>query len=154
MTNSNEDVLELQHIREEQLSMQNGLQVCAQFSDYIEQPDLRFLPPDTHLDSGYGSLTDPLIEANAVEEDDARSVRSILTNKSRVKLAPDDEKLIISAFVGDLCQSFRLHGDLPVRDRISASLPDLLRTFSLRLEENASSKGEWDAKEFIRQQRA
>ncbi|KAL3468786.1 hypothetical protein BJX99DRAFT_242696 [Aspergillus californicus] len=153
VTNSNEDVLELQHIREEQLSAQNSLQVCAQISDYIEQPGLTFLPTDTHLDSGYGSLPDTLIATNAGEEDDVRSVRSILTNKSRVKLAPDDEKLIISAFVGDLCQSFRLHGD-PIRDRIAASLPDLLRTFSLRLEDSASSKADWDAKEFIRQQRA
>ena len=105
------------------------------------------------LDSGYGSMPDTVSESNE-QDDDKRSIRSILTNASRVLLPPQEEEHLISAFAGDFCQDIGFGGDLDeARHRISARLPDLLKTFALRLEESVNSKTERDAKEFVRQQR-
>lgn len=107
-------------------------------------------PTNAKFDSGYGSMLDAVSESNE-QDDDTRSIRSILTNVSRV-LPPQEEEHLISAFAGDLCQDIGFRGDLDdARDRVSARLPDLLKAFTLRLEEN--SKTERDAKEFVRQQR-
>lgn len=84
---------------------------------------------------------------------DQNSIRSILTNASRVRLPPQEEEQLISASVGDLCQDTGFYGDLnSTHDRISARLPDLLKTFTLRLEESVDSEAERNAKEFFRQQ--
>ena len=110
-------------------------------------------PTNAKFDSGYGSMPDAVPESNE-QDDDNRSIRSILTNSSRVLLPPQQEEHLISAFVGDLCQDIGFCGDLgDARDRISARLPDLLKTFTLRLEGSVNSKTERDAKEFVRQQR-
>lgn len=110
-------------------------------------------PANAKFDSGYGSMPDAVSESNE-QDDDNRSIRSILTNASRVLLPPQQEEHLISAFVGDLCQDIGFCGDLgDARDRISARLPDLLKTFTLRLEGSVNSKTERDAKEFVRQQR-
>jgi hypothetical protein len=95
-------------------------------------------------------MPDAVSESNG-QDDDNRSIRSILTNSSRVLLPPQQEEHLISAFVGDLCQDIGFCGD--ARDRISARLPDLLKAFTLRLEGSVNSKTERDAKEFVRQQR-
>jgi len=110
-------------------------------------------PTNAKFDSGYSSMPDAVSESNE-QDDDNRSIRSILTNASRVLLPPQQEEHLISAFVGDLCQDIGFCGDLgDARDRISARLPDLLKTFTLRLEGSVSSKTERDVKEFVRQQR-
>ena len=110
-------------------------------------------PTNAKFDSGIGSMPDAVSKSNE-QDDDKRSVRSILTNASRVRLPPQEEEHLVSAFAGDLCQDIGLRGDLDnARDRISARLPDLLKAFTLRLEESVNSKSERDAKEFVRQQR-
>ena len=107
---------------------------------------------EAKFDSGIGSMPDTLSNSKE-QDDDKRSIRSIVTNASRVLLPLQEEKHLISAFVGYLCQDIVFHGDLEALDRISTRLSDLLKTFTLRLETSANSKTEHDAKEFVRQQR-
>lgn len=107
---------------------------------------------EARFDSGIGSMSD-VISKSKEHDDDKSSIRSILTNGSRVLLPPQEEKHLLLAFVGDLCQDIVFGGDLEARDRISTRLPELLKIFTLRLEENVNSKAERDAKEFVRQQR-
>ena len=104
------------------------------------------------FDSGYGSMPDAITEGHQQDED-KMSIRSILTNASRVRLPPQEEQYLISSFAGDLCQDIGFQGDLDMHDRISTRLPDLLKAFTWRLGEEVSSKTERDAKEFVRQQR-
>jgi hypothetical protein len=107
---------------------------------------------EANFDSDYGSMPDAVSKSKE-QDDGKRSIRSIITNASRVLLPPQEEEHLISAFAGDLCQDIGFRGDLDTRDRISSRLPDLLKTFTLRLEESVNSKRERDAKEFVRQQR-
>lgn len=104
-------------------------------------------------DSRYGSMSNTA--SKSIEQDDDKgSIRSILTNVSRVHFLPEEEEDLIVVFAGDLCQDIDLRGDHgDTHDRISACLPDLLKTFTLRLEESISSEAERKAKEFVRQQR-
>jgi len=109
-------------------------------------------PTDTQFDSGYGSISVAALETN--DEDDASSVRSIITNASRVSLPPQEKKHLVSAFTGDLCQDINFSGyRTDARNRILSRFPELLKNFSLRLEGSVKSKAERDAKEFLRQQR-
>jgi hypothetical protein len=107
---------------------------------------------EAKFDSGIGSMPDTVSKSKE-QDDDNRSIRSILTNASRVLLPPQEEKHLISAFTGDLCQDIVFREDLDARNRISTRLSDLLKNFTLRLEESVNSKTERDAKEFVRQQR-
>jgi hypothetical protein len=107
---------------------------------------------EAKFDSGIGSMPDDVSKSKE-QDDDKRSIRSILTNASRVLLPPQEEKHLIAAFAGDLCQDIVFRGDLDACDRISTRLSDLLKNFTLRLEESVNLKTERDAKEFIRQQR-
>jgi hypothetical protein len=105
------------------------------------------------FDSGYKSMSNTVLNSSE-QGDDKNSIRSILTNASRVRLPPQEEEQLISVFVGDLCQDIGFCGDLnSTHDRISARLPDLLNIFTLRLEESVNSEAERNAKEFFRQQR-
>lgn len=105
------------------------------------------------FDSGYGSMPEA-VSKTPEQDDDNRSIRSILTNASRVIIPPEEEDHLISAFVGDLCHDISFAGDLDdVRRRTSAWLPNLLKVYTLRLEDTVNSRTERDAKEFIRQQR-
>ena len=147
---SGENVLKIQEIPSESMQIPSG-------PDHVETN------PTSHkgaigrtnatLDPGYGSMPDTVSESN-VQDDDKRSIRSILTNASRVLLPPQEEEHLISAFAGDICQDIGFGRDLnEARHWISARLPDLLKTFALRLEESVNSKTARDAKEFVRQQR-
>ncbi|KAH8802569.1 hypothetical protein F5884DRAFT_887230 [Xylogone sp. PMI_703] len=107
---------------------------------------------EAKYDSGIGSMPDTVSKSKE-QDDDKLSIRSILTNASRVVLPPQEKEYLISAFVGDLCQDIVFRGDLDARDRLYTSLSDLLKTFTMRLEESANSKTELDAKEFVGQQR-
>jgi len=107
---------------------------------------------EAKFDSGIGSMPDTVSKSKE-QDDDKRSIRSILTNASRVLLPPQEEKHLISVFAGGLCQDIVFRGDLDARNRISTRLSDLLKNFTLRLEERVNSKTEGDAKEFVRQQR-
>lgn len=102
------------------------------------------------MDSGYGSLTNPTIN----DDEDVVSVRSIITHASRVSLDMTEKGQVTSAFSSDLCQDLDL-GQLlaDARDRVLTRLPDLLKTFAVRLEQSVNSKAQSDAKEFLRQQR-
>ncbi|KAF2689770.1 hypothetical protein K458DRAFT_384408 [Lentithecium fluviatile CBS 122367] len=103
-----------------------------------------------HMDSGYGSMTNGVVEQN----DDAMSTCTIITNASRVSLPGVEREQVTSAFSGDLCQDIGFQGyQTDARSRVLASLPDLLKTFSERLGDSATSKAQYDAKEFLRQQR-
>ncbi|KAF2015665.1 hypothetical protein BU24DRAFT_491882 [Aaosphaeria arxii CBS 175.79] len=110
-------------------------------------------PTDTHFDSGYHSVTDTGAKATS-EIDDTMSIRSILTNASRVDLPAHEREQLTSAFAVDLCQDMKLsrYSD-DARERILSRLPDLLKGFTLRLEESTTCKAERNAKEFLRQQR-
>ncbi|KAF2235938.1 hypothetical protein EV356DRAFT_90085 [Viridothelium virens] len=79
---------------------------------------------------------------------------TILTKPSRLFLSLDKEQPLVSAFIGDLCQDLGLLADhIGMYSRISASLPSLLKIFTLRLEKTTESKAQRDIKEFIHQQR-
>jgi hypothetical protein len=114
--------------------------------------EVAIAPTNAQFDSGYGSISDPLIGMN--ENDDAKSIRSIITNASRVSLPLQEKEHLLSAFTSDLCQDigFGSYGT-DERNRILLHLPDLLKAFALRLEGSVTSKAEGDAKEFLRQQR-
>jgi hypothetical protein len=104
-------------------------------------------------DSGYGSVPGVIARKNE-PDDDTQSIRSILTNAPRVRLPPEEEENLISAFAGDLCQDIGFTGDLDgAFDRMTTRLPDLLKSFAVRLEGACLSQEERDAKEFVRQQR-
>ncbi len=111
-------------------------------------------PTEDKFDSGYGSVPDTFSKSNK-EDDDNTSVRSILTNASRVFLPHEEKAHLVSAFAGDLYQDISLRRNLDddALDRISIRLPDLLKAFTLKLEGSINSKAEIDAKEFVRQQR-
>jgi len=108
--------------------------------------------PNVQIDSGYGSMPEKkprLIQ----QDDDVVSVRSIVTNGSRVCLPQHEEEHLISAFAGDLCQDIDLCGDINLLGRIIARLPSLLRIFAMKLAKDVTCKVESDAAEFVRQQR-
>jgi hypothetical protein len=110
-------------------------------------------PMNTNLDSGYGSVPNA-ISMNNKENDDAHSIRSVITNASRVLLPPEEGENLISAFAGDLYQDIGFYDKSDdACGHLSTRLPELLKTFTLRLEKNVGSKTERDAKEFVRQQR-
>lgn len=106
---------------------------------------------EAKFDSGIGAMSGAM--RSKEQDDDTMSIRPILTNASRVLLPPQEEKHLISAFANDLWQDIVFRGELDARDRIYTHLSNLLRTFTLRLEESVNSKTESDAKEFVRQQR-
>ena len=88
------------------------------------------------------------------QDDDKISIKPNLTSNVGELLPPSQvENYFISAFVWELSQDIGFRGDLEAHDRISTRLPDLLKTFTLRLETSANSKTEHDAMEFIWQQR-
>ena len=88
------------------------------------------------------------------QDDDKISIKPNLTsNVGEVLLPSQEENYFISAFVWELSRDIGFRGDLEARDRISTRLPDLLWTFTLRLETSANSKTEHDAIEFVWQQR-
>ncbi|EXJ76155.1 uncharacterized protein A1O5_00663 [Cladophialophora psammophila CBS 110553] len=119
----------------------------------IEDRQVRQPSFNDAFDSGYRSMSNTVSKSNE-RNDDNTSIRSILSNASRVLLSPQENKNLIAVFAGDLCQDIGFLGDLDdVRDRISARLPDLLKTFTLRLEKSVNSEAERKAKEFVRQQR-
>jgi hypothetical protein len=104
------------------------------------------------IDSGYHSMPDATSKIK--ERDfDSMSFRSIVTSGSRRELPAQERLHLISAFIGDLCQDVGFRRDLDALNRISARLPSLLKTYTLRLEEKENSKTERDAKEYIWQQR-
>ena len=109
-------------------------------------------PPS--VDLGYSTIPNALSK-NQQQDDDGVSIRSLPTvvNHSWAVLPLQQEKYLISAFVGDLCHDIVPHGDFEARDRIATRLSDLLRTFSLRLEKSVKCKTELDAKESIWQHR-
>ena len=109
-------------------------------------------PPS--VDLGYSTIPNALSK-NQKQDDDGVSIRSLPTvvNHSWAVLPLQQEKYLISAFVGDLCHDIVPHGDFEARDRIATRLSDLLRTFSLRLEKSVKFKTELDAKESIWQHR-
>ncbi|KAH7378177.1 hypothetical protein BKA64DRAFT_767047 [Cadophora sp. MPI-SDFR-AT-0126] len=107
---------------------------------------------ETQFESGIGSMPD-VVSMTKEQDEDKRSIRSMLTTGSRVRLPPHEEKHLVSPFVEGLCQDIVFSGDDDSCDRISARLPDLLNTFTLKPEENVNSKPELDAKKCIRQQR-
>lgn len=111
-------------------------------------------PTEEKIDSGYGSAPDALSKINS-QDDDGKSIRSILTNASQVFLPPEEKENLISAFAGDLWQdiSFRRDLDDEACHRIQVRLPELLKIFTMRLGAGINSKIQHDAKEFIRQQR-
>jgi hypothetical protein len=107
---------------------------------------------EIRFDSGIGSMPDAV--SNCEErDDDARSVRSVLTNASRILLPEHEEEHLISAFVGDLYQDMASGKDSDELTRMSNFLPDLLKSFTQRLEKSVNSQMERDATEFVRQQR-
>ncbi|KAH7323067.1 hypothetical protein B0I35DRAFT_192717 [Stachybotrys elegans] len=102
-------------------------------------------------DSGYASM--PMMGRVIAPDDDNVSVRSILTNASRVHLPPQEKEHLTSAFAGDLYQDIGLCGDVEAHKRLSAHLPELLKVYALKLESAVGSSQERDSKEFVRQQR-
>jgi hypothetical protein len=143
------------------LYSENGLRPHLQtisIGSAVETDPIPYLdvirPTEDKFDSGYGSMPDTFSKSNK-EEDDNMSVRSVLTNASRVFLPHEEKGHLVSAFAGDLYQdiSFRRDLDDDAHDRISTRLPELLKTFTLKLERGINSKTEIDAKEFVRQQR-
>jgi hypothetical protein len=108
--------------------------------------------PDVQFDSCHGSL--PGSKPRVIQQDDdAVSVKSTITNSSRVYLPQDEEENLLSAFTGDLCQDINLRGDIDVLGQVIAHLPNLLLMFALKLAKYINSKAESDAAEFLRQQR-
>jgi hypothetical protein len=105
----------------------------------------------TVLDSGYGFMSNTA--SKSIEQDDDKSlIWSFLPNALR--FSPQEEEHLIAVFAGHLCQDIDLRGDHDdTHDRISARLPDLLKTFTLRLEESINSEVERKAKELVWQQR-
>ena len=113
--------------------------------EQLSRRALLHLEPPGH-DGGY----DPT--KHQEQDDDKISIKPKLTSTVR-EVPPQEENHFISAFVWELSQDIRFRGDLEARDRISTRLPDLLKTFTLRLETSANSNMEHDAMVFIRQQR-
>jgi hypothetical protein len=110
------------------------------------------LKPNVQFDSGYGSL--PASKPRVIQQDDDTvSVRSIVTKGSRLYLPRDEEEHLICAFTGDLCQDIDPRGDIDVSGQVIAHLPNLLRTFAMKLARYITCKAESDAAEFLRQQR-
>jgi hypothetical protein len=104
-------------------------------------------------DSGYSSMPDTVQQSLRVD-DDARSVRTMLSDASLVFQPPQERENLISAFVNDLYEDAKFDELLEsARDRVIAQLSELLRCFSLRLENGTHLSKENDAKNFIRQQR-
>jgi hypothetical protein len=106
----------------------------------------------TEFDSGYNSMPDAASKNNE-QDDDNMSIRSIQSNNSRVVFPAPDKVHLISAFTEDLCEDVGFRGDFDARSRISSRLSDLLRVYALRLEKAGNRNIEYDAKEFVRQQR-
>ena len=103
-------------------------------------------------DSGYGSRSDGILK-NALDND-AASVSSVITNAERVVLPTEERQHVIQAFVSDLCQDLGFRGYSTVeRERIFAKLPDLIKSFAMRLDGAPSFKVQCQAKDFVRQQR-
>ena len=110
------------------------------------------LKSNVQIDSGYGSMPDKK-PGFIQQDDDVVSVRSIITNGSRVHLPRHEEEHLISTFTGDLCQDIDLCGDIDALRRVIARLPGLLRIFAMKLAKDITCKAESDAAEFVRQQR-
>jgi hypothetical protein len=120
---------------------------------YLPMDHLDATATNSGFDSGCRSMSNTVLK-NGQQDDDKNSIRSILSNASRVRLPPQEGEQLISAFIGDLCQDIAFRGVLSsTHDQISAHLPDLLKTFTLRLKESVHSEAERNAKEFFRQQR-
>ncbi|KAF1846467.1 uncharacterized protein K460DRAFT_417538 [Cucurbitaria berberidis CBS 394.84] len=89
-----------------------------------------------------------------VLDDDAASVRTILSDAPPVLHTPPERENLISAFSNDIGKDIGL-GQLSEsgRARVMARFPDLLKDFSLRLESFVWSDKQQNARDFIRQQR-
>jgi hypothetical protein len=104
-------------------------------------------------DSGYGTMSNTGPNRSN-REDDAGSVRTMLSDASHVFQPPKAREDLISAFVDDLREELGLGTmDVAGRTRIIAQLSGLLKVFSLKLGNAVLSQEEQDAKNFIRQQR-
>jgi hypothetical protein len=105
-------------------------------------------------DSGYGTMSNSGPNHSS-RDDDAGSVRTMISDASLVFQPPKEREDLISAFVDDLREALGLSTmDLAQRTRIVEQLSGLLKTFSLRLGNGAVlSQHQQDAKNFIRQQR-
>jgi hypothetical protein len=105
-------------------------------------------------DSGYGSISDTGRTKRSREEDDAISIKTMLSDASLVFRLPEQRENLIAAFVKDFHEDTNiLDRSEEARARTSSHLSGLLKMFSLRLEASAHSQKERDAKDFIRQQR-
>jgi hypothetical protein len=104
-------------------------------------------------DSGYGTMSNTGPN-HSNREDDAGSVRTMLSDASHVFQPPKAREDLISAFVDDLRDELGLGTmDVAGRTRIIVQLSGLLKVFSLKLGHAVLSQEEQDAKNFIRQQR-
>jgi hypothetical protein len=107
---------------------------------------------DSQVDSGYHSRSHGATADTNV--DDTASIISIITNASRIQLPTEEKEHVISAFACDICQDVDfLEYDANARERMLTRLPDIIKSFAMRLESVVTSKQEHDAKEFLRQQR-
>jgi hypothetical protein len=68
------------------------------------------------INSGYGSMPDKKPRVSQ-QDDDVVSLKSIITNGSRVHLPRHEEDHLISAFTGGLCQDIDLCGDIDALGR-------------------------------------
>jgi hypothetical protein len=98
-------------------------------------------------DSGYYSYVE-------CENNDATSIKTMLSDASPVFRLPGEHGYFIAAFVNDFHEDTKIL-DLSVqaRARTNTHLSELLKMFSLRLEDTARSQKERDTKDFIRRQR-
>jgi hypothetical protein len=136
----------LEHTSTEHTDFQDTYVECSQPKQALECPTTVAL--NAPFDSGYGSLGELVLDS---KDDDAVSVHSLITNASQVNLPTEEKMNVILAFAADLCQDIGFSKYRPhERGRILASLSNLLKSFALRLEKNATSKAEHTAKEFLR----
>lgn len=148
--NADEPIPYSEHTSTEHIAFQDTYVECTQPKQALKCPTTVAL--NAPFDSGYGSLGELVLDS---KDDDIVSVQSLMTNASQVNFPAEEKKNIIVAFAADLCQDIGFSKYRPdERGRILASVSNLLKSFALRLEKNATSKAEHTAKEFLRQQRA
>jgi hypothetical protein len=105
-------------------------------------------------DSGYASIDRAAVSTEKRDETDGVSLRTIRSFASVYSQATPQRDILIAAFAKDLQNDIDIaRFSNKAIERMTSKLPDILRSFSLRLSVDKSSHKEARAKDFIRQQR-